>query len=230
MADLTYFMLNFALEPIRGAYKAGKEALTTQYAVAVKKYDEFLAQVETGEVDAIWEDEETGQTFDHGEYILADQLIAESALQSHRQAFAIMIHHVWEKHVCYALKAPEYQCNKAYGELAKKGWPIDKPRLERLRMTANVVKHESAELYDHHPQMFVESELHVFESGLPPQKRKTIKTISKEGLRGNWLEALNLTDEDIADFIDTVRKSALPPKGLVRRWRQQAGEDATPLK
>lgn len=227
MADLTYFMLNFALEPICGGYKVGKEALTAQYTVAVKKYDEFIAEVKAGKVDAVWEDEETGQTFDHGEYVLADQLIAESALQSHRQAFAIMIHHVWEKHACYALKVPEYQCNKAYGELAKKGWPIDKLRLERLRMTANVIKHESAELYDHHREMLDASELHVFESGLPPKKWRTIKNISKEGLRGNWLDALNLTDDDIADFIDTVQKSALPPKGLIQRWRQRAEDDAT---
>lgn len=228
MADLTYFMLDFDLQPIWGAYQAGKEALTTQYTNAVKRYDEFLAKVKAGEEDEIWKDEETGETFDHGEYILADQRIVESALQSHRQAFAIMIHHVWEKHACYALRVSEYQCNKAYGELAKKGWPIDKPRLERLRMTANVIKHEGAELYDHHRQMFVANEINVFASGLSIQKCKAIKTISKEGLRGNWLEALTLTDEDIADFIDTVRKSVPPPKGLVRRWRQQAEDDATP--
>ncbi|NMN06414.1 MULTISPECIES: hypothetical protein [unclassified Novosphingobium] len=64
-------------------------------------------------------------------------------------------------------------------------------------MAVNVIKHDSAVLFDHHRQMFVANELHVFESGLPRPKRETIKTVSQEGLRGNWLEALNLTDECI---------------------------------
>lgn len=230
MADLTYFMLSFALDPIEAAYKAGSEYLKQQFAEAERDYESLLRSAKAEGRDLYEIDEETGQGFDVGEHTYYRQVVIENALQAHRQAFATMIHHAWEKHVCFVLGVPEYRFKNAYAEMARKvGASIDRDRLERLRKAANCVKHESAELYDTHPEMFDGQELHLMDAGLTPSERKADKRVSKTGERGDWLDALRLSDDDIADFINAVRTSALPSDKFRNRWRQPTDEgDAAP--
>lgn len=225
MADLTYFMLGFALDPIEAAYKAGSEYLRKQFTEAERDYDNLLRSAEAEGRDLYEIDEETGQGFDVGEHTYYRQVVIENALQAHRQAFATMIHHAWEKHVCFVLRVPEYRFKNAYAEMARKiGATVDRGRLERLRKTANCVKHESAELYDAHPEMFDGQELHLMDASLTPSERKADKRVSKTGERGDWLDALRLSDADIADFIDAVRTSALPSDKFRKKWRHPASE------
>lgn len=197
MPDLSYVWFNFDLTAIAQAYEAGRNALLEQIADAEATYETHRAKVAAGETVDIEYDEDSGQTFDVGDYVYHAQKSAREMLNLHRQAFAVMIHHAWERHVCVVGHYPEYQCNKAYGELAKKGWPIDKPRLERLRMTANCVKHDDGDLFDMHPEMFDPDDLPVSFEGEKPTR--------------HWQDALRLSDEDVADFVDTVRRSACKP-------------------
>lgn len=228
MADLTYFMLGFALDPIEGAYRAGADYLSQQFAKAEKEYEELLRSAAAEGRDLYEFDEETGQGFDVGEHSYYRQIVIENTLQAHRQAIATMIHHAWEKHVCLVLRVPEYRYKSAYAEVAKKhGLTVDRLRLERLRKTANCIKHESAELYDAHPEMFDTAELHLTDAELTPRQQRDDKRISKVGMRGNWLDALRLSDEDIVDFIDAVRKSALPGEKFRHKWRKSAKEGAS---
>lgn len=225
MADLTYFMLGFSLDPIESAYKAGVEYLNRKFEAAEQDYEELIRTAKEEGRDLYQFDEETGQGFDVGEHTYYQQVVIENALQAHRQAFAIMIHHAWEKHVCFILRVHEYRYANAYGELGKKhGLSIDRQRLERLRLTANCIKHESAELYDHHPEMFDGKELHLFDAGLKPSEQKEDKRVSKDGMRGDWEDALRISDVDISDFIDAVWKSALPKDTFTSRLRKRHAE------
>ena len=222
MADLTYFMLGFALDPVEGAYRAGMDYLNQQFAEAQQEHEELLRSAAAEGRDLYEFDEETGQGYDAGEHSYYRQIVIENSRQAHRQAFATMIHHAWEKHVCFLLRVPEYRYRSAYAEVAKeRGLTIDRLGLERLRKTANCIKHESAELYDAHPEMFDKTELDLSDAELSPKQQKNNKRISEAGMRGNWLDALRLTDQDIADFIGAVRKSALPGEKFRQEWRKQ---------
>lgn len=221
MADLTYFMLGFALDPIEGAYRAGVDFLKPQFAEAEEEHEELLRSAAAEGRDLYEFDEETGQSFDVGEHSYYRQIVIENSLQAHRQALATMIHHAWEKHVCFILGVPEYRYKSAYAAMAKKYGPtVDRVRLERLRKTVNCIKHESAELYDAHAEMFDTAELHLFDPSLTSRQRQDDKRVNQAGMRGNWLDALRLSDEDIADFIDAVRKSALPGEKFRHQWRK----------
>lgn len=197
MADLSYVFFNFDLMSITQAYEAGRDALLQHVARAEEAYRSHVASVAAGEAVDIIKDEESGQTFDVGDHIYHSQETARDMLNLHRQAFAVMLHHAWERHVCAVRHYPEYQCNKAYGEMAKAGWPIDRFRLERLRMVANCVKHDSGELYDYHPELFDAANLPPSSEGEKPQR--------------HWQDALRLADADVTDFVDAVRRSACRP-------------------
>lgn len=207
MADLSFIYLEMSLTPIRLAYGAGHAALVKQLADAEAEEIAHGEAVAAGEVEDYNYDPDTGDhyyTSEHRHYAIE---AAHDALNQHCKAFATMIHHAWERHVCEQNDWDEYKCNLAYEILArKKGWTIDKPRLERLRMTANCVKHDANELYGKHPEMF---DVHEVPSG------RLFRKDSWKTVRNGWSEALRVTDDDITDFLDAVRRSASIPQAVV---------------
>lgn len=208
MVDLRPHFMITSLSPLENAYRAGELPLLKMLDEAEAEFRDHLRLVELGLADDVWIDEDTGQSFDRRDYVLASFRIAHDAIQAHRKAFTLMIHHCWEKHVCDFMQVIRYDANKAYGLLKQDGWKIDIPRLEFLRMASNCIKHDSAEMYDKHPEKF-DGEIVLFKAeGLTEKEMRQDTRISKCGYRGRWEEALVLTNDHMADFFDTVRKSA----------------------
>lgn len=192
MVDLSPFILGVTLNVIEGSYSAGRDALISRIELADEEAAIHAANLDAGQVEDEHRDEATGDSYSQTEYLFFQSEMSREMLNSHAQAFAIMIHHAWEKHVL-SLNAEwkAYECHKAYGELLKTGWMIDKPRLERLRMVSNFIKHESQEILDHHREMFAEKPGHPIEDRL----------IFED-------DALIVSDDDIHDFLDAVYQSA----------------------
>lgn len=204
MVELTFMWLEMGLTPVRLAYRAGHAAIMQQIADAEAAENAHSAAVAAGDVEDYHYDPDTGDhhyTSEHNSYAVD---AAHDTLNYHCKAFATMIHHAWERHVCEQNGWGVYKCNQAYAILAGKGWNIDKPRLERLRMVANCVKHNDRDLYGAHPEMF--------DPDAVPAKRPFRSS--------SWSEALRVTDADITDFIDTVRQSASIPQTLLRPRRK----------
>jgi hypothetical protein len=85
-----------------------------------------------------------------------------------REAFAITLHHFWEKECNAWMKVRRYQSGTAYKALVAKGYAVDKTGLEKLRKTANCIKHGSDELYRQYPAMFRRSVASELKAGTEP--------------------------------------------------------------
>lgn len=192
MADLSQFFFKITLDTIEESYRAGRDALTSRIEQTSEEASRYALQLKTGQVIDEIVDEDTGYTFSQSEAFAYQEKLNQEILNIHAQAFAVMIHHAWEKHVLNLNPDwARYCCHKAYGELTKLGWAIDKPRLERLRMVSNFVKHEGTEILDYHAEMF---------DG---------KTVFQFGDRMIFDDdALIVSEDDILDFLDTAYQSA----------------------
>jgi len=239
MVDLRPVFMSWSLSPLEAAFKGGEDQIGNQIERCVREYDAHNEALAVGLADREWRDPETGEAYDKGGWILAEMAVIDDVLQAHRKAFAVMIHHTWEKHVCEFMKLPRYYPNSEYGPLKAAGWQIDIDGLTLLRQIANCVKHDSAELYDAHPKMFTNEGV-WFEPVQSSTKkiRKTDGRVSKDGWRGRWEEALRLQHDDILNLFDIVKRSAnisggpksmncLPP--LVARTMRDIKRQRIPL-
>ena len=192
MADISHVFIRMTLNTIRSSYYTGRDALAARIAEADREALLFATELEAGNVDEFFVDDVTGQTFSMAEYHYYQTKSAREMLNSHAQAFAIMIHHAWEKHVLFLNHGWEkYKFREAYGELSRDGWTIDVPRLEKLRMVANFVKHESTEILSHFGEMFNDTPIYQINQ----------KYIFED-------DALIVSDHDIEEFMDAVLNSA----------------------
>jgi len=206
MADLSQIFFRITLDSIVSAYREGREALATRIQAADDAATEHAAKLDAGETVDDMIDEETGQSFSQTEYLYYQSETRREMLNHHAQAFAIMIHHAWEKHVLNLNPEwEEYRCNQAYGELIKQGFSVDKPRLERLRLVSNFVKHESLDILDRHPEMFAEEVVIAYNRAKEQKERYVFED-----------DVLKLSDDDISDFIDATYQSAGRPEAKQR--------------
>lgn len=208
MADLSQIFFRITLDSIVSAYREGRDALTTRIQAADDAATEHAAKLDAGEIEDELIDEETGQSFSQTEYLYYQSETRREMLNHHAQAFAIMIHHAWEKHVLSLNPEwEEYRYNQAYGELIKQGFAIDKPRLERLRLVANFIKHESLDILERHPEMFPKEVVLAYTDS----KKQRGRTIFED-------DALKISDEDITDFIEAAYQSAGRPDAKQRQF------------
>jgi len=206
MTDLRPIFLRMVLNPLRAAYAAGHAPLLAGYEETVLEVKAALARRDAGHPDEDWSDEETGQTLANLDYWVMRGEVAESALQAHRKAFALMTFHAWEKHVCSHMEWPEYRGEKGFGDLKAAGWTIDPKGLKRLQKTANCIKHDSAELFDFDESMF-KGELWLFGTDGMFTKASKGKRVNRDGHWTDWEDALRLTDEQVLEFFDLVERS-----------------------
>ncbi len=193
MADLSQIFLRRTIETIASAYREGRDAINARIESAEEEAVSHAAMLDAGTASDEVADEQTGETYSQAEILDFHYEMSRKLLNYHAQAFALMVYHAWEKHVLSMNPTwRRYEGGrKAYAELENDGWAIDQPRLERLRMVANFIKHEDQQLTDHHGEMF--------------QQETAIR------IQGRFVwedDALRITDDDIADFIDTVYQSA----------------------
>nr|WP_315381329.1 hypothetical protein [uncultured Sphingomonas sp.] len=192
MVDLSQVLFGMTLSPISQSYDIGHAVLTSKINEADEEARLHADNARAGLTDDAMVEEESGQVYSKAEFLHYSCEGAREALNRHSQAFVLMIHHAWEKHVISI--NPEmrrYKFREAYPKLLEDGWDLDQPRLERLRMTANFIKHESREILDHHRDMF--------------------SCVIEDADRENIIfddDSLIITNDDIKDFLDAVLSSA----------------------
>lgn len=192
MEDLSQITIRITLDTIAASYRAGRDALIACIEKADEEANLHAAKLDAGLSNDELIDEETGQSFSETEFLVCRLEATRAMLNRHAQAFALMIHHAWEKHVLSLnWDWTTYKCHQAYGELINDGWAIDKPRLERLRMVSNFIKHEGMEIFEHYGEMF---------------RGEPIFQIGNRCIFED--DALIVSDDDISDFLDAVHQSA----------------------
>ncbi len=212
MADLGQAILSWTLSSLQSAFEAGEDQLKAQRDRAKRDLEQHLATpCDDGEAPA-WVDEDTGRGISNEEYLTATAAIARQALQSHRKAFAVMIHHAWEKHVCQQMDWETYKVGSAYALLQKAGWAVEQEHLERLRMIANCIKHTDAALFECDQEMFYDPDgdgiLALFQGKRKRQKPNEQSKYTSDGHYCSWDDALYLRDNHIEEFFDAVRRSS----------------------
>lgn len=212
MVDLRPLFLNFTLQPLRSGYAAGHAPLVAEYDAILERVKAAVEKRDADGEDTDWIDEETGQRIPNVEYQVASGRVVEAALQAHRKAFALMIFHAWEKHVCTYKGWPTYLGEKGFGDLRADGWAIDPKGLKFLQKVANCIKHDSAELYDFDNSLFGD-EIILFGTDGKFTKESKGKRVNRDGQWTNWEDALHLTDEHIVHFFDIVERSGQIAQG-----------------
>lgn len=128
------------------------------------------------------------------DHLIDSHYIEDKTLSIVRESFVIALHHYWEKQVADWIGSFRGSIALQYPTLLTKGYLLDKPRLERLRMTANCIKHNSSELYKNHPGMF----------------DNTVAVAIAAKVEPDYYSALQITNADFADFINALEKSGPP--------------------
>lgn len=185
-SNISGWLFDSGLMEIERAYRASRVAFDDEMKDAAERYAKLEAE---GKVDDYNEDEATGQRYYFAEHLIDLNHQAEESLRLLREAFAIILHHYWEKEVVKWQQSKRYDYNKAYSWLTRNAFPIDKPGLERLRETANTIKHNVKRLYDLDPTMFDAGE------------------IARAGGDPDYHDALRLEDNHIEAFFATLRAS-----------------------
>lgn len=189
-SNISGWLFESGLREIERAYKAGRTQFESDIKHAAERYAKLEAE---GNADSYSEDEATGQRYYYSEHLIDLNDQAEESLRLLREAFAIILHHYWEKEVVKWRQGKPYKFDNAYKWLQRNSFPIDKPGLEKLRETANTIKHNVDRLYATHPEMFDAGE------------------IARDGSDPDWHAALRLEDNHIDDFFATLRMSGPTP-------------------
>lgn len=185
-SNISGWLFESGLLEIERAYKASRTEFDSDMKHAAERYAKLEAE---GKVDEYSEDEATGQRYYHAEHLIDLNFQAEESLRLLREAFAIILHHYWEKEVVKWWGGERYNYKDAYKWLKRNGFPIDEPGLEKLRETANTIKHNSERLHGIHADMFDAGE------------------IARSGSDPDWHGALRLEDKHMDEFFATLRKS-----------------------
>lgn len=194
MVRMTAIMFGFTLDPIMEAYKVGRDALRERYLAYQSELDDHNSEVVAGRANDYFFDNETGQGHHVAEHMVWKLEKMNEALNRHAQAFAIMLHHAWEKHARSNFGWERYESPAALKAMAKGGWRIEHIELARLCLVVNCIKHDDGErLLKLHPEMFDESLVQ------PPHEHGGLRHLD---------DALVVRDADILAFDKALRRSA----------------------
>lgn len=185
------------------AFAAAGASFRAEVELVERDAVDFQQKVEAGE--AAWE-----QTTDDGyHYSYGDDLVdrrdeANDALSTLRTAFTFLIYHQWERS---AQRWTRQSGSPNHAELVNAskaaGIPLDEPGLETMRLLVNTLKHNSAT---------AGSQLHtrrsdLFDPTFDPNANHPLT--GKPPTAIDWADQVRLTDENMDEFIEVVRKSAL---------------------
>lgn len=185
-SNISGWLFDSGLMEIERAYRASRVAFDDEMKDAAKRYAKLEAD---GKVADYQEDEATGQRYYAAEHLIDLNYQAEESLRLLRNAFALILHHYWEKEVSKWRQGKRYDFKKDYKWLGRNAFPIDEPGLDRLRETANTIKHNVKRLYNLDATMFDAGE------------------IARAGSDPDYHDALRLEDNHIDEFFATLRKS-----------------------
>jgi len=179
------------IDAIEVAYKATMAAVEAQHSSAVVRANELRSAKARGEIWKLGRRTRIGYQ-GHPELNLRlaelDEVDTRDAITVARNAFAVMLHHHWEKHCDqWMMNKGNYNGAKAYAWLASHGIHVDKFGLELIRKLSNTIKHNSESLISDHPEFF---DLSIIEP------------------RPRFFEAaLRIADSDIHRMIESLRTS-----------------------
>jgi hypothetical protein len=197
MAKFPYSMRGYlyekSLEDMRSAFRATMRALHTEHENNIDKLRAIQRRVEAGEPTAEY-DEDGHFLYYHedAQGMRADQSLF--ALRSARNAFVVMLHHLWEKAVDdwrEAKPKDNYNAQKAYSWLESSGFAIDRDALEFLRTASNAIKHNNRDFWDRY-------------------KHQGLFAISDNAVDGvDFATAMRLEDRHVEQIIDALKGCGL---------------------
>ena len=182
-----------SLDDMRSAFKATMNALYAEHEKNLAGLAAIKTREEAGE-DVAEYDENGDFLFLHetAQEMRIDQ--SEFALRSARNAFVVMLHHLWEKAaIDWQGKKPgaHYKFDNSYNSLEMKGFKLDRDMLEFLRKACNAIKHNNNELYEDYKEYGLFATLQDNVSGI------------------DYASALRLDDFHIEELIDALKASGL---------------------
>lgn len=141
-----------SLDDMRSTFRSTIHALHTRQNINVAELASILERIEAGGPAAEYNDE--GEFLYYHEDVNAMRIDqTEFALRTVRNAFVVMLHHLWEKAVQTwrgAKPNDQYCADDAYYWLERKGIKLDREGLEFLRMACNAIKHNNRALWNKH--------------------------------------------------------------------------------
>jgi hypothetical protein len=185
-------LFRYALDELRRAYEAAREASDRDRKRLEREWEELEREVAAGRASFIEEDDEGQIVYDRGEH--AGEMVAEieGVLRIVREAFAISLHHFWERELTKKMHSTEYKESKAFAFLKSRQIKPNEIGLKTLRLAANVAKHSEGasakQLYELRPELFDTTAMAKFND--PP-----------------GYEYLRITDQVIDEFFEAVRIS-----------------------
>jgi hypothetical protein len=195
-------MFDHRIRQMRAAFHAASVPFSQELLEIEKEAEEFQRRVDAG--SAQWEDydEETGAGRHYGEEFSERRHEAEEALLLVRNAFVIVIYHLWERGaqrwVSQVSKKPNH--SHLVAALTEASIVIDKDGLEELRLLVNCLKHNSKDgrkLYALRRDLFAND---FDPDAIHPAIGKPLVNI-------DWAEKVVLTDDNVEEYLRVVRNS-----------------------
>lgn len=177
----------YALKELRRAYEASRESVDDDRKSISKSMDNHLAT--KPEI----EDEDDQYNFEmYQDHLIDLHHETDTALRLIKEGFVVIIYHFWERQALewYTFNKNKYDYGVAYKKLPGEGYLIDKDGLEKLRKTANVIKHDSSELYGKYKSMFT----------------MDLDEDYKMGAKSGYYPWLSISDEDMDGFFEALLK------------------------
>lgn len=193
--DALFYRVGF--DGIARAYRSSINAFDAEESRIAADWDAHQRAVSAGEAVTVVEDESSGSHFDFGAHTGDLLYEVEEGKRHIREAFAIVLYHHWEKKVCELLTVKTYKQDNAFVAARAAGWSPDENTINKLRIVANCVKHDSTEA----------------------QKLDALDDtfFDKTEIPNGWYEALRLSDAHMDLFISALRLSGPPLKGWLSK-------------
>ncbi|WP_242098834.1 hypothetical protein, partial [Sphingomonas sp. CROZ-RG-20F-R02-07] len=189
---LDWLLYGIGLDSIARAFRSTIKSFEAERSLIESDWAAHEKAVEAGEAETVVEEETTGAYFDYGEHIGELLYEVEESKRLVREAFVTVLYHHWEKKVAELLSLKRYDQKKAFVAAKLVGWKTDEGMIDKLRMVANCIKHDSTQ-------------------------SQTLNSLDKSyfdqaEIAHGWYDALRITDAHLEAFIEAVKSSGPPMK------------------
>jgi hypothetical protein len=180
-----------SLEGLRHSYEYKLRQIVRAYEASCASFNEDIDNIGRWPASKplLMTNDDYQDTFD---YLAHLHYEADTSIALIREAFTLALFHYWEKCGQSWLRTPGYRFKKSNTRLTDSGdYVADYETLDLMRMVANTVKHQSAELWKNYPEMFSPLVAHYLEDGFIPP----------------YADLIRLTDEHMKRFITALWNS-----------------------
>lgn len=182
------------LDVIEQGYNAAVSGIGREINRRKVAYSDYLRSLESGIPPTEERDEDGNLIWSLDQFLEAEIEIAEEALKSFRNAYAVAIYHHWERSALQWTAKKSERHDKLVQLVRAMGYPIAE-RLNAVRDLVNLLKHNNSrwgiELYESWRDVFPDN-FRVPEDG---------------ALQTSWYDAVALNADHINLILETIRKS-----------------------